>query len=241
MTVCCWLRRASRALMSLSYLNLPKSMSLHTGGRAIGATSTRSRSTSPASCRARSRGTMPTCSPSGPTSRTSRARICSLTRGSTLMGPPQVSSRVRDRAPSRRPRHMPGPARPVAANGGTTPRGTPLFPRDGPDPVAQGQRVGAGAPLETPCTVRNNMIRNTTRVGRRTDSSTESEIDMLGGSATRRPPLLRGRLGFRLARGEQRAQSPDGGDGGGLVRRLYRHDRDHVVVAQVEAGPRGTA
>jgi len=34
---------------------------------------------------------MPTCSPSGPTSRTSRARICSLTRGSTLMGPPQVS------------------------------------------------------------------------------------------------------------------------------------------------------
>jgi len=55
-------------------------MSLHTGGRAIGATSTRSRSTSAASWRARSRGTMPTCSPSGPTSRTSRARICSFTR-----------------------------------------------------------------------------------------------------------------------------------------------------------------
>src|SRR5436305_1274577 len=49
MTVCCWLRLASRALMSLSYLNLPKSMSLHTGGRAMGATSTRPRSTSPPS------------------------------------------------------------------------------------------------------------------------------------------------------------------------------------------------
>src|SRR3954447_13447158 len=35
--------------------------------------------------------TMPTCSPLGPTSRTSGTRIRSLMRGSTLMRPPQTS------------------------------------------------------------------------------------------------------------------------------------------------------
>src|SRR5439155_1100770 len=66
-------------------------MSLHTGGRAMGATSTRSRSTSAANWSARSRGTMPTCSPSGPTTRTSRARIPSLPRGPTVVAPPRGS------------------------------------------------------------------------------------------------------------------------------------------------------
>src|SRR3954449_790285 len=65
-------------------------MSLQTGGRAIGATSTRSRSDSAASSRALPIGTMPTCSPSGPTRRTSGTRIRSLILGSELMGPPTV-------------------------------------------------------------------------------------------------------------------------------------------------------
>src|SRR5580765_178209 len=64
-------------------------MSLQTGGRAIGATSTRSRSASAASSRALLIGTMPTCSPSGPTRRTSGTRIRSLILGSELMGPPR--------------------------------------------------------------------------------------------------------------------------------------------------------
>src|SRR5882757_4649380 len=65
-------------------------MSLHTGGRAFAATSTRSRSYSCASSRAFASGTMPTCSPLGPTSRTSGTRIRSLMRGSALMGPPRL-------------------------------------------------------------------------------------------------------------------------------------------------------
>ena len=63
-------------------------MSLATGGLAMGATSTRSRSASSARRSASSMRTMPTCSPLGPTSRTSGTRIRSLMRGSTLMGPP---------------------------------------------------------------------------------------------------------------------------------------------------------
>ena len=69
-------------------------MSLQTGGRAIGATSTRSRSASAASSRALPIGTMPTCSPSGPTRRTSGTRIRSLILGSELMGPPTVDARA---------------------------------------------------------------------------------------------------------------------------------------------------
>src|SRR5438445_11446348 len=65
-------------------------MSLQTGGRAIGATSTRSRSDSAASSSALPIGTMPTCSPSGPTRRTSGTRIRSLIRGSELMWPPKL-------------------------------------------------------------------------------------------------------------------------------------------------------
>jgi len=58
---------------------------LHTGGRAVGATSTRSRSDSWASRSASLIATIPICSPTGPTSRTSGTRMRSLIRGSVLM------------------------------------------------------------------------------------------------------------------------------------------------------------
>ena len=63
-------------------------MSLQTGGRAIGAISTRSRSASCARRSASAVGTMPTVSPLGPTRRTSGTRIRSLMRSSVLMCPP---------------------------------------------------------------------------------------------------------------------------------------------------------
>src|SRR5659263_741017 len=59
-------------------------MILQTGGRASGATSTRSRSASWARRSASSTRTMPTCSPLGPTRRTSATRIRSLMRGSVM-------------------------------------------------------------------------------------------------------------------------------------------------------------
>src|SRR5699024_45685 len=88
MTVACWFLRDSRAFCARSYLYLPKSMSLATGGLACGATSTRSRSDSSASRLASSIRTIPTCSPFGPTRRTSGTRMRSLMRVSELMGPP---------------------------------------------------------------------------------------------------------------------------------------------------------
>ena len=57
-----------------------------TGGLALSATSTRSRSSSRAMASASGSGLMPICSPSDPTSRTSRARMRSLIRGSLLLG-----------------------------------------------------------------------------------------------------------------------------------------------------------
>src|SRR4029079_12896312 len=66
-------------------------MSLQTGGRAIGATSTRSRSASWASRSAAPMATMRTGSPFGPTRRTSLTRIRSLILGSVLMGPPRYA------------------------------------------------------------------------------------------------------------------------------------------------------
>src|SRR6476661_10770450 len=63
-------------------------MSLQTGGRAMGAISTRSRSASCARRSASAVGTMPTVSPLGPTRRTSETRIRSLIRSSVLMCPP---------------------------------------------------------------------------------------------------------------------------------------------------------
>src|SRR5579859_1053782 len=65
-------------------------MSLATGGREVGAISTRSRSDSWARRSASWIETIPTCWPSGPTRRTSGTRIRSLMRGSALMGPPRL-------------------------------------------------------------------------------------------------------------------------------------------------------
>src|SRR4051794_12921358 len=64
-------------------------MSLQTGGRALGATSTRARADSWARRRAAPKATIPTRPPLGPTRRTSLTRILSLIRGSVLMGPPR--------------------------------------------------------------------------------------------------------------------------------------------------------
>lgn len=60
-----------------------------TGGFAFGATSTRSRSASSASLSASPVRTIPTCSPFGPTRRTSGTRMRSLVRASALMWPPR--------------------------------------------------------------------------------------------------------------------------------------------------------
>jgi len=78
---------------------------LATGGRAVGATSTRSRSDSWASRSASFRATIPTCSPFGPTSRTSGTLMRSLIRGSTLMWPPWAFS------PPASPGRLPRPSR----------------------------------------------------------------------------------------------------------------------------------
>src|SRR5690606_9896299 len=61
-------------------------MTRQTGGFAWAATSTRSRSCARAMARASGSGLMPICCPSGPTRRTSRARILSLILGSPLAG-----------------------------------------------------------------------------------------------------------------------------------------------------------
>src|SRR5690554_5125387 len=61
-------------------------MSLTTGGRELGATSTKSSSDSSARRVASSIRTMPTCSPLGPTRRTSGTRMRSLIRGSLMGG-----------------------------------------------------------------------------------------------------------------------------------------------------------
>ena len=76
-------------------LELAEVHELGHGRAGVGATSTRSRSASWASRSASPMATMPTCSPLGPTSRTSGTRIRSLMRGSALMGPPRVAQPVR--------------------------------------------------------------------------------------------------------------------------------------------------
>src|SRR5687768_7194914 len=58
----------------------------HTGGLAFGATSTRSRSCSRATCNASGNGRTPSLVPSWSTRNTSRARILSLILGSLLTG-----------------------------------------------------------------------------------------------------------------------------------------------------------
>src|SRR4051794_34851899 len=117
-------------------------MSLQTGGRAAGATSTRSRSASCARRRASSILTMPTVSPLGPTRRTSGTRIRSLIRSSVLMGPPVMGRMVFDllggapekkasasqSAEASRPRHVKW----------RQPRMLPGPPYDGPDILVTG-------------------------------------------------------------------------------------------------------
>ena len=76
---CFFLASASR--FCWSYLNLPKSMILQTGGLALGEISTRSRPTSSASAMPRAGATTPTFSPSAPMRRISGARMRVLTRG----------------------------------------------------------------------------------------------------------------------------------------------------------------
>ena len=71
---------ASLSRLRLLYLNLPKSMIRQTGGLAFGATSTRSRPAPRRCCSASLVGTMPSCAPSAPTTRTSRTRMRSLMR-----------------------------------------------------------------------------------------------------------------------------------------------------------------
>ena len=76
----CFLR-ASASRFCVSYLNLPKSMILHTGGSAFGEISTRSSPASSAICIARAGVTTPTFSPSAPIRRISGDRMRSLMRG----------------------------------------------------------------------------------------------------------------------------------------------------------------
>ena len=80
------LRRDSLARWASSNLNLPKSMIRHTGGLALGATSTRSKSSWRAMASASGSGLIPSCTPSGSTRRTSLARIRSLIRCSLVSG-----------------------------------------------------------------------------------------------------------------------------------------------------------
>src|SRR5215469_4095498 len=75
-----WCLRASFSFLACSYLNLPQSISLQTGGTDIGETSTRSRSRSRASAKACAEDITPIGLPSSSIRRTSRARTRSLMR-----------------------------------------------------------------------------------------------------------------------------------------------------------------
>src|SRR5262245_30758071 len=84
MTTWVALRRDSLRRCCSSYWCREKSMIRHTGGLALGATSTRSSSRARAAARASGRFTTPSCSPASPMSRTSRARIRSFVLGSSV-------------------------------------------------------------------------------------------------------------------------------------------------------------
>src|SRR6266851_9231995 len=81
----CFLR-ASFFFFCSSYLYLPKSRILQTGGSALGATSTRSRPASDAMVSASLRPTTPTMLPRSSTRRTRRTPISSLMRGPSRVG-----------------------------------------------------------------------------------------------------------------------------------------------------------
>ena len=74
------------------YLNLPKSMILQTGGRSLGATSTRSMPASRAASRALPVGMTPSMAPSALMTRTGEMRICSFTLKPRSIGPMTSSS-----------------------------------------------------------------------------------------------------------------------------------------------------
>src|SRR5262245_44945653 len=114
--VLCCLRPASCAFLFCSYLYLPKSMILQTGGRTFGATSTRSSPFSCAICIACSVGTTPTCFPSASIRRTSRIRIRSLIRGPVAgAGIVRSSGRMVKDLPSADVGPRPGPLGPLVA------------------------------------------------------------------------------------------------------------------------------
>src|SRR5439155_26186004 len=81
----CFLR-ASFFFFCSSYLNLPKSRILHTGGSAFGAISTRSRPALAAMVSASLRPTTPTIWPFSSTRRTRMPPISSLIRGPSRVG-----------------------------------------------------------------------------------------------------------------------------------------------------------
>src|SRR5690606_5033731 len=115
-------------------------MSLATGGRASGATSTRSRSASWARRSASSTRTTPTCSPPGPTRRTSGTRMRSLIRGS-LMCCSSCSSR------SAHEEGLRPQVRTEASQGRCTARAVPETHASSdldPAPVALARRSGRG-------------------------------------------------------------------------------------------------
>src|SRR3954470_5315656 len=124
-------------------------MSLQTGGRAVGATSTRSRSASWASRRASPTGARRTCAPFGPTSRTSGTRIRSLMRGSTLMGPPRLADTARALTMRKVPDDLrPGPRQTTPDRPGSRLDGADRWSGDGPGGLAAA-RVGVGLRLLT--------------------------------------------------------------------------------------------
>ena len=79
-TIVDWCLREAFSFFDVSYLNLPKSMILQTGGAARGLTSTSSSPCSSASLSASCVGMMPTWLPSAPMTRTSGTRMRRPTR-----------------------------------------------------------------------------------------------------------------------------------------------------------------
>ncbi len=79
-TTVVWCLREAFSFFDVSYLNLPKSMILQTGGAARGFTSTSSNPASSASLSASCVGMTPICAPSAPMTRTSGTRMRRPTR-----------------------------------------------------------------------------------------------------------------------------------------------------------------
>src|SRR6266536_3570576 len=220
-------------------------MSLQTGGRAIGATSTRSRSDSWASRSASSMRTMPTCSPSGPTRRTSGTRIRSLMRGSALMGPPwmvgvvtaaAVACRRRfdDEGPAnRRSRGPRSTGRTTVAQRATVATRAARRPRrTGPGSLSAA-RVGAGLLLHAHAETGAGRIQKDTRAHRNVPiPNFVNPVRSTAGGAAR---SARGTRAVPLV---QLAQRPHRLHRLLAVGRLHRHQRDRLVVQEIHRRPR---